>query len=139
MKLQLGVLDLAYTAGNTATTTLKVANILESKYHVMETFYELHHKEIDAAIADSVRQAIGAMAADEVPRFKLRVSRIKAAFSNYLDSGEWEHVSGQYIAAAHNRHRIAHRDGSHEQSRSSNRAFIRTGLYRQSFFAWIDP
>lgn len=139
MKLNLGVLDVGYTAGTTPTTTAKVARILEDQYHVMESFYELHKREIHEALNDAVLGAVGDMLADAQPRFNLPLDTIKRQFNDYLDSGEWEQVSGQYIEAAHNRHRVHHRDGSTEMSRRSNRAFVRTGLYEQSFRAWIDP
>lgn len=138
MKLDLGVIDEAYSAGEGTKTTAQVARILESKYHVMETFYELHAESIQKALADAVGGAVTSMMVDGVPRFDLKISKIKQAFTNYLDSGEWERVSGQYIAAAHNRHMIHHNDGSKEQSRRSNRAFIRTGMYLQTFLAWLD-
>lgn len=138
MKLILGVEDIGYTAGTHVTTTGKVARILEDQYHVMETFYELHRKAVDAAVADAFKQAVDAVGAGREPALKLGISRIKMLFSEFIDSGEWEHVSGQRIEAAHHRHRIKHKDGSTEMSRSSDRAFVRTGQYRDSFRAWIE-
>lgn len=140
VKLNLGVIDEAYTAaGGGSKTTLQVARILESKYHVMETFYELHGQSVHKALNDSVRGAVQSMLLDDAPRFDLDITKIKAAFTNYLDSGEWEKASGQYIKAAHNRHQVHHNDGSKEQNRRSNRAFIRTGQYLQAFQAWLKP
>lgn len=139
MKLELGEFDVAYTADGKATTTFEVAGYLEKKYHVMETFYQLHEKEIGETVARAVGSAVKRMSVTNTPSFDLNVTRIKTMFNNYLDSGEWERVSGQRIEAAHGRHRVHHRDGSTEMSRRSGRAFIRTGQYEQFFDAKLAP
>lgn len=140
MKLNLGVIDEAYSAGNGVQTTGKVARILEDNYHVMEKFYELHGEAVSKAVSDAVGGAIESMlrGGEQVVGPALDVSRIKAQFMSYLDSGEWEKASGQRIKAAHNRHTVHHNDGSTEQSRRSDKAFVRTGQYENAFIAWIE-
>lgn len=133
MKLDLGVNDVAYSVagGKSATTTFAVANILESKYHVMRTFVELHDKQISDMVGASFAGAVEALELGGVASPQINTSGVDAAFRNYLESDEWRQTSGQHIHAAeagHSKRRL-----HHATKRKARPAFIDTGLYRASF------
>lgn len=153
MKLELGVMDEAYSAGGkTATTTYQVAKILEANYGVMRTFVELHGKEIDAAIGGAYSGAVEQLAFGGAIARRLDVSPVASAFRTYLESREYERVSGASInaAVAGVSHRKLHPYSMfvspslagkkqalhlHAKLRAERPAFIDTGLYRRSFRA----
>ncbi|HUW79728.1 MAG TPA: hypothetical protein VMV54_02390, partial [Acidocella sp.] len=60
MQLVLGVLDVAYSNGDEkgVKTTSQVAQTLEDKYHVMETFFEMRKQKIGAVLSNSVANSI---------------------------------------------------------------------------------
>ena len=140
MKLELGVENVAYSDPDAkgATTTAKVAEILEDKYHVMQVFYQLHEQEIGDEIARTVANNMDALLQGErVPSLPFAGADQKIAhwFRNYLDSDEWQKTSGQVIAAAQNG--VSHRFKKPRAKRGPRVAFVDTGLYQASFRAQI--
>lgn len=162
-KLQLGVENVAYSDPDAsgATTTEQVAQILESKYHVMRVFAELHGQTIADAIASDMADNIESMLAGrKISSISLpeAMQKIEHGFRNYLDADEWQKTSGQAIAAAQNgvSHRFKNamnakfmRVGGGENGKGSKMvlrpgeqrgprpAFIDTGLYQANFKAEI--
>lgn len=147
--LELGVLDVAYTQRepNQApkrTTTGDVAQILESNYHVIGTFYALREKRIGDFLAESLANAF----MDRIngrnigkPMFDAQ-QRIEAEFRAFLDANEMNKLSialsGQAISAAAERG-VSHRRKSPYAKRAARPAFVDTGLYRASFRAVFKP
>lgn len=153
-KLTLGELDVAYatpsgesgTVKATITTTGRVAEILEERYGVMQTFFERRKEKIAEFLGDSVADAI----ADVLSGRQTRTSptygaeqRIEAEFRSFLDANEMDAISvalaGPEISNPHISAAAARGDNSRKKSMKSNArpAFIDTGLYRQSFRAEV--
>ena len=138
--LHLGVTNVAYTDPDEkgATTTGKVAEILEDKYHVMRVFVQLHEQLIGeeitkryAALLNTQRISGGKvdLGAD------IMMPKLESAFRDYLGADEWQKTSGQVIAAAQNG--VSHRFKKPKAKRGPRPAFIDTGLYSASFRSWI--
>ncbi|HEX7911786.1 MAG TPA: hypothetical protein VF534_27345 [Paraburkholderia sp.] len=151
--LNLGVVDVAYSDGDGATTTGDVAGYLEAEYHVMRTFLELHEGEIGDFLADAMAGEIESLAqgkplvafggkdvtthlGDRVLEGQSVNGRIEEAFRDFLDDGEWQRVSGQTIDAAEQG--VSQRKKQPNKKRSARSAFVDTGLYQASFRAWLS-
>ena len=139
MKLNLGVLDVAYSQDGQITTTGFVAEILEGNYHVMQVFFELHGEEI----ADSVAaELMGAMETSKINgQMNLRelvVPEIHALFAEYLETGEYVATSGVTVEAAENGYRSSHKSVT-ANNKGPRAAFIDTHLYKDSMEGWITP
>lgn len=155
MKLILGVLDQAYSDASSggATTTGDVAEILEKRYHVMETFYDLHKAEIMEFIAQSMASAVQSVAngAINVNPLLGATEKIQSAFRKFLLSREMEGLFGQLTGeeaayfigktggftgrASKGYSKRLKKPGAKRKSRP---AFVDTGLYMTSFRADIE-
>lgn len=155
MKLVLGVLEQAYSdaKSGSAQTTGAVAEILEDRYHVMETFYDTNADQIKLWIADAMQKAIEAKfqgAPIQRNPFLGVTEKIQNAFKVFLTSRQMEHLFAQLTTAeaeyfvgktggftgrasrgASKRHKKP------DAKRKSRPAFIDTGLYMASFRSWI--
>lgn len=118
-------------------TTYGVAVILEERYHVMSTFYELHKQEIALAVVDVVagliNQAIGAGRNEIDPAFDAE-QQIESSFRRFLDANEM----GSRVNISAAQAGVSHRKKSPQAKRQARPAFIDTGLYRASFRAKIQ-
>lgn len=149
MKLQLGVIDIPY-AGNprdkrehpsTGTeTTGDVADWLEKRYGLMDCFVDLHEKEIVEALETSVATAIENLmrgAPPSIDPFGEAIFKIETLFKfQYIDGGEPERagVPGVPTKAAQMGVNYSLKSGKGNPRVS----FVNTGLYRDSFKAWIE-
>jgi hypothetical protein len=119
-----------------------VANILEEKYHVMEIFFE----ETQQAIADSIASALtdsldrliqtGAAPEDIFPREGQ--PEIQTAFNAFIDLRMMDGIQGGVPTGAAKRgvnHNLAH---PYAKSNPERPSFKDTGLYRDSFRAWVE-
>lgn len=156
MKLVLGVADVAYSDASTggATTTGEVAQILEDRYHVMETFYDSRKDKIAEWLSEGVAKAIEDLVDFGIkgdPTFRV-MQKIEAEFRAFLTANEMTHLFGQLTpaeaqyfidktggftkaGAAGINHRLKHPYASKNEARP---AFIDTGLYQASFRAWVE-
>jgi hypothetical protein len=151
--LRLGVVDVAYSGKEGATTTGDVAGYLENEYHIMRTFLELHEDDIGAFLADAMAGEIESLAQGKpVAIFGKNVDthlgdrvisgvsvngRIEEAFRDFLDSREWKQTSNQSVDAADAG--VSHRKKRPNAKANPARAeFVDTGLYQSAFRAWID-
>lgn len=146
MKLILGVLDVAYSdahgSSGGATTTGEVAEILENKYHVMETFFEVKKKLIAHDLAEGFASEIRALANGK-PRgtqpFQRAEQEIEKRFRRFLDDDEMSAILPitQQITAA--QMGVNHRKkASVNKGNAARPAFIDTGLYQASFRAEVE-
>jgi hypothetical protein len=148
LTLNLGVVDIPYTVSVTADpnsesrpppTTGDVAGYLENKYHIMELFYEDMEPEITEQLADSLAGALESVLmgapSDNLDAFAAGTSQIDAAFRYFLSRHVIESlgVPGVPTAAALAgvNHRLKDKSGTPRPS------FIDTGLYQNSFRAWV--
>lgn len=155
MDLILGVIDVAYSdqSGAGANTTAEVAQILENRYAVMATFYYSRQDKIAEWLAESVANAIEMTVVagrNMSPTFEAE-QNIEAEFRAFLDADEMSKMvaglsEGELAALgpganfsgaaqAGVNHRKKHPYSSKNKARP---AFIDTGLYQQSFRAWIE-
>ena len=140
MNLNLGVVDVAYTDGDGATTTGDVAGYLENQYHVMRIFLEENGDFIHERITNSVVGAIESIAqGNRVPKLDLKpaMGEIEERFRDSLDSGELHRVLPQNHQVSDATLKTSSRKKVIKQD-ESRQAFIDSGLYQASFRAWVS-
>jgi hypothetical protein len=163
MKLHLGVIDAPYVppaltpSGKSSKakwpnkTTGDVADILEAKYHVMEVFDELHHRDIVADLERSLKAATANLAVKQQlaqSGAKVRITRadidpyrdaeqqIGKMFRDFITGREMDGLfNGVPTKAALKRKSARFKSGVAPKERPS---FVDTGLYEASFRAWIE-
>jgi hypothetical protein len=122
-----------------AVSTGDVAEFLENKYHVMETFFEAHADEIAEAVIGSYAGAAESIlqgAPSTLDPFVGAAGDIKAMFNRFLDSGEMERMGIPGVPTKAAQEGVSQRFKTrHGPPRPS---FIDTGLYESSFVAWVD-
>ena len=147
--LVLGVLDVAYSdsqlGGKTSsTTTGEVAEILEKRYAVMQSYFDLHKGEIADDLANgmaaSLQDLINGRTATGSPFYGAE-QKIEAGFRRFLDANEMQKLSlaltGTPISAAAQAG-VSHRKKRPYAKRAGRSAFVDTGLYRSSFRAEVN-
>lgn len=151
MRLHLGVNDMPYSFAPSrgksksgrarASTTGDVAEILEAKYGVMQTFVNLHQGEIVEALHDSLAGAFESVVMGgkrNVDPHAAGTSEIEDAFRQFLDRREMDgKVSGVPTAAslAGVNHRLRH---PYAKKNSPRVSFVDSGLYQSSMKCWIE-
>ena len=158
--LHLGVMDVPYAYDQTAaeskrnakrprkpgprasTTTGEVAEILEAKYHVMETFYALHQDEIadtlmHTLVASFESLQLGSPGAAAQP-FEEAVSYIEQEFKDFLSSGQMEKLGIPGVPTKAALAGVSHRFKHPYAQRGPRPSFIDSGLYQSSFKFWVD-
>lgn len=149
MKLHLGVVDIPYanmpeygaTAATGTQTTGDVATWLENKYHIMESFYELHDAEIADFIANSAKGAMesvmmGVGTPEEIKFDEKASEDIYDLFNKFIDSREIEGLGIPGVPTTAAKEGVNHRLKSKRGPRRPS--FRDTGLYEDAFKAWID-
>lgn len=157
--LNLGVMDVPYqfakptrmTKGRKGSlrpsakytqSTVDVARILESKYHVMAVYFRVHGRDVANYMADDVTKALkniklGAPV-NVIKRSVLQeaMSKTEDSFRKFLYTGEAERVGipGTPTQASIDRKSLRFKSGVNPNGRPS---FINTGLYERSFRAWV--
>lgn len=158
--LHLGVIDIPYAytqkgerstkkrAGKKSrkvvksTTTGDVAEILEAKYGLMETFFEVHEDEIVGEITQSLAQAIESLMSG-IPQnhdpFSAGTQQINEMFKQFILSGEAEKVSIPGTPTKAALHGVSHRK-AHPYAKANARrvSFYDTGLFVDNFMSWVD-
>ena len=142
--LHLGVIDQPYNEppgkGQKrigAETTGDVAEILEKKYHVMEVFYGKYKadiaKDLETSLVGALENLLMGAPATADP-FASASSKIENKFRKFLTNKEMDGRAG--IPTEASLLGISHR---FKRMRGPPRpSFIDTGLYENSFKAWID-
>ena len=120
-----------------AQTTGDVASILEARYHVMEVFFELHAQEIADIIASHMSDALdsllmGSPSTEIFPREG--IPEIQKLFVRFINSEEMNGIQPGVPTKAAQRGVNLRMKGGRGSPRPS---FRRTGLYMQSFRAWV--
>lgn len=147
MILHLGVVDLPYVKAQVgpaqqlgAASTGDVATILEAKYSVMQTFFILHEQDVATAMEKSMAGALenlllGAPAAPNL--FMAAESDIDKQFRKFIASGEIETAGIDGVPTQAALDGVNHRK---KKPRTGKRrvSFRDTGLYMNSFKAWVD-
>lgn len=123
-------------------TTGEVADILEDKYHVMETFYEVHELEIVKHLEESVAGALeGLMSGvpSQMDPFAAGAQQINEMFKTFILSGEAEQVSIPGTPTQAALKGVSHRK-AHPYAKANGRrpSFYDTGMYVDHFMSWVD-
>ena len=127
---------------SSAVTTGDVAEILEAKYHVMESFYELHQEEIGDLIVRSLAAKIetiqqGGYAGFDEP-FAGATTVIEDRFKQFLSQKEIETLGIPGVPTKAALAGVSHRFKHPYAARGARPSFIDSGLYQASFKAWVD-
>lgn len=142
--LVLGVLVVNYSDANGATggttDTGTVAELLENKYHVMQSFFDLHKGEIADDLANgmaaSLQDLINGRTATGSPFYGAE-QKIDARFRAFIYGNEMQKLSlaltGKPISAAAIRGVSHRRKSPYAQRNPSRPAFVDTSLYVSSF------
>ena len=142
--LHLGVVDLAYSDVGVggAETTGAVAQILESRYHILEIFAEEHIGDLADDLADSYAGAIDTMIQTGLPPpdpAASAMSRITERMHDWITDGEMEKLGypGVPTQAALDgvNHRLAH---PHAKDNPRRVSFRDSGLYEVSLVAFFE-
>ncbi len=141
LKLHLGVLVQSYDNSRRSTTG-DVAEILESKYGVMQAFWDTHGQQTADDLVRNLNDYLGGLLSRNTPSqdiFNGSMSRTQARFKKFLSSKQAERVGipGTPTKAALKgvNHRLAH---PYRKSNPRRPSFIDSGLYQASFRAWIS-
>lgn len=122
-------------------TTGDVAEILEAKYRLMETFYEVHEEQIVGQIEESVKGALETLLAGgpvEANPFAEATDQIEHTFKDFLDQKGFDGIIAGVATEAAKKgvnHRLKHPYAKDNPPRPS---FIDTGQYQASFKAWVE-
>lgn len=122
-----------------STSTVQVAQILESKYGVMAAYYQQHQNDITQAVVNSLDGALEDLYAGHVPAdpFAEAGQEIQAGFRVFLMTGEIESmgVEGVPTQAAIDRRSLRFKSKVAGAQRPS---FVDTGTYEAAMRAWVD-
>lgn len=133
--LNIGVMDVAYTDDNGATTTYEVAEILEARYGVFTAFYEAYKDKIAALLADDMadqikRMVSGGGSSDHLGTLTYGADqKIEAMFRRFILTEE----HGIIVAASQQQ---GSRFKSPGKKGNGKPAFVDTGLLLESFRTW---
>lgn len=133
--LHLGVIDIPYEDEN--TTTGSVAEILEVKYKIMQTFFDRYGEDIARLMSDDLAAGLENMLTGlplpEDP-FAESMSHVHHLFSAFLDNSEMNGMPGVPTARALKgiSKRFKKKKGNPRPS------FIDTGMFQASMRAWVS-
>jgi hypothetical protein len=150
--LHLGVINIPYVdaptgakgkrGGKTAAnekTTGDIAEILEDKYSIMETFWTKHQGEIIHELESSIAGAFESLmmgAPTQADPNAAGTSKIETMFKTFLSGREMDGAPGVPTAAA--MRGVNHRFKHPYARRAPRPSFIDTSTFENSFKAWVD-
>ena len=132
MILHLGVVDAAYAEDG--ETTGEVAQYLEDKFGVMQTFFDMNSGYIADRIENSLAGSIETLVMKGSPQediFASGMSDVEHRFREYITMQE--HGIQLKSEAQGSRFKM-----QYKKVKAKKIAFVDTGLYRRSFKAWVD-
>lgn len=157
MKLVFGVIDAPYQnapskrqrkARAGTVTTGDVAGWLENKYHVMESFWELHKDEVVGDLENAIVGAFESVVMGAPPSldpFGSGTSKVEDRFKQFLSTGEMDRLGypGVPTQAAIDRASGKRRSARFKRRRGKPSggapvSFIDTGLFQTSSKVWIE-
>jgi hypothetical protein len=165
--LNLGIIDIPYAAQNYATpkspkamlgaakrgkvsapkyqgnqrTTGDVAEILEKRYAIMDTFFDLHKNDIVGALEGSLAGALENVLAGGPGTMSATAegeSAIETMFKQFLSNREMDALGIKGIPTKAAREGVSHRFKHPYARRPERPSFIDTGLYQSNFKAWVE-
>ncbi len=131
----LGVMDIPYEDEN--TTTGDVAEKLEAKYHIMQTFFNRYGNDIADLMSKDLAAALENMLAGAPPTkdpLAESMSRVHDLFSAFLDNEEMNGVPGVPTRRA-----LLGISKRFKKKKGNPRpSFIDTGTYQAAMRAWVS-
>lgn len=131
----LGVIDIPYEDEN--TTTGDVAEYLEEKYQIMQTFFERYGNDIADLMSNDLAASMENMMAGAPPSndpLAESMSRIHDLFVAFLDNQEMDGMPGVPTRRA-----LLGISKRFKEKRGEPRAsFIDTGTYQAAMRAWVS-
>jgi hypothetical protein len=122
--VHLGVVDVPYLDGK--RTTGEVAEILESKYGIMDVFYEMHGQDVADDVA---RAAERALKSNKPLADGVDVSNIKRVFRSFIMGREMDgRAPGVPTQASLDRPR---------KRGKSSPSFVESGMFLRNFTVWV--
>jgi hypothetical protein len=130
-----------------AETTVDVATWLEAKYHVMEVFYHLYEKPIGEAFIQGLEGAVESMMMGGPPTinpYGTATNYIQDWFRRYLTEGQPTQAESQGTPGVPTKRALSgissrFKKGVRSDVQGKRRpSFVDTGLYENSFVAWVD-
>ena len=123
-------------AKSTANTTGQVATILEENYALIQTFFDRHEQEIADDIGEAEKDALEALISGETAHNPMAAAEaaITARFKKALDQREFDGMIGVPTKASIKGTSSRNRNQPKRPGRAS---FIDTGMFQESFVAWI--
>ncbi len=128
--------------------TFEVAEILEEKYSLMQTFVDLHGVDISNAVEKRMaamveRTFAGGSSADTLAMLVAPLSGVEQKFRVYLDTEEMAGVVGGVPTVAaqmgiNSRKKRIYRGKDKTKWGERRPSFIDTGLFRNNFRCWVD-
>lgn len=119
-------------------TTGDVATFLENKYQVMQMFYEAHEEEIAEALESSLGGALETLlmgGPHTTSAFGAATSDIETLFRKFLESREMDSL----VPGVPTKASLEGISPRFKRGKGPVRpSFIASGLYENSFTAWVD-
>ena len=129
-------------AGSGGVTTGDVAGWLENRYHIMELFFETHHQEITALLAEAMAGQLENLLAGgssvEINPLAGGTEEIENLFRKFLSDREVETLGIPGVPTQAALKGVSARFKSGYNPKGRRPSFIDTGLYEASFRAWAD-
>jgi hypothetical protein len=129
--------------GGGGQTTGDIAEILEKRYDVMGGFFELHGQEVADALADAMVGAledvmVGAPVASTESLLAPAMEEVGEKFREFIDKEELAYLEEGVPTAAALRG-VSHRfKQPYARGHPRRPSFVDTGMYRESFVAWME-
>jgi hypothetical protein len=125
-----------------AISTGDVAGFLEDRYRIMEVFYHAHEKPILGMLEDAMRGRLedilmGAPVNTTDPTLE-GISAIEARFKKFIAEREIETFGIPGVPTQAALKGVSHRHKKKTTGKLRRPSFIDTGLYLQSFKAWVE-
>lgn len=127
-------------AGGGLKTTGDVAEILEDRYHIMETFFELHENAIASMLTKSVEEAIQSIHAGApgyIDPHLEGLSELEHEFKDFLSMRGMDATATPGVPTRAATRGVSHRFLHPYAKHPSRPSFIDTGLYQANFHAWV--
>lgn len=121
-------------------STGDVAEFLESRYGVMQAFYDAHQPEIADALANDVAGSLETlmMGGKTELTFATATSTIETMFKKAISNKEFDRMGIPGVPTQASLRGVNHRLAHPYAKRGPRPSFLDTSLYSSSFKAWFE-
>lgn len=122
-------------------STGDVAEILEDRYHIMESFFELNKADIqtmlDKGLVGVLQNILLGLPAPADP-FDTASGKMAKLFRSFLSQQKMDSLGVPGVPTKASLAGVSHRRAHPYAKRGPRPSFIDTGLYQKSFVAWTE-